>query len=114
MLSGMSDQGISSCLRPDWVMLGSPAEQPDGSQGVVLVASTQLNSAELSMELIATAGDLLGQWPLPKYMVSADMREYVLIFAKDYGEAMRYLFEQWQPPETRRAAIGGSRKALDR
>jgi hypothetical protein len=80
---------------PDFVIVGSPAA--DG--GVVLLASQELNDAELRAEVPlpdVTAWPALAA-PKPRYFITAQMRTYVIIWAPDYPAAWRSLFEHWAP-----------------
>lgn len=106
--------------RPDWVMCGAP--NPSG--GVRLIASKELNRAELEAQfeyediwdggLFAPAGlTPVGRvLRSHRYSLTADMRTFVVIDAPDYPSAFRSLFEGWSPEPASRAAIGEGQREL--
>lgn len=89
--------------RPDFVMYG--IANPAG--GVVLFASADLVQASLKKQ----ARDLFPLFPgfsapaAPELRTTlfVEMRKFVMIYAPDYGEALRRLMGSWEPPEPRRA-----------
>lgn len=95
---------------PDWVMVGMPA--PNGA-GVWLIASKDLNSAELKADFDrqwVNIGDPFEQViPGPvirsEYTLTAVLRRFVLIEAADYPAAFTALFKHWSPEPDARPAI---------
>jgi hypothetical protein len=102
--------------RPDWVMIGIHA--PDSS--VFIIASKELTSAELTAE--ADTMDIMSGWYTEtvrvdvvrmRYLLSCDMRSYVIVHAPNYGAAFQHLFQQWSPEAPTNDAIA-ARRRLDR
>lgn len=85
--------------RPDWVMLGVP--YPDG---VLLIASRELNHAELRSEyerrdsvnwdepVVRNAGRAV-------VVLTAQLKRLVMVQADTYGQAFDHLFRQWRPDQ---------------
>lgn len=121
----MSRRHLGSVIdpgRPDWVLVGCPGELPPdmgGGAGVWLYASKDLTRAELEAEVSETAyrmweeeclasGLLSGlPPPQPEYRITATMRRFIVIMARDYQAAFAALFKQWSPEPDPRRALGG-------
>jgi hypothetical protein len=97
-------------MLPDWVILGT-AER-DG--GVVIYASTDLAEAELR---VVERSDLSDGWPGPReafarasrvdhVVMSTKMKTYIWVRGATYRDALRTLFEQWEPKRQERPAVG--------
>lgn len=99
--------------RPDFVIVG--VRKPGG--GVMLFASVTLTQAELKREtdpldpfdFVPTPGGL-ARLPKEDITVSAKMRDFTLIHADSYPEALRSLHEQWarQAPQPGNALPPGT------
>jgi hypothetical protein len=96
---------------PDFVICGTP--NPNG--GVRLIASRELNYAELSMESsYARIDDWLVSIPLMtsyRVRLTTDMRTCVLIDAPDYATAFEHLFRDWSPDS--RTPVEPAARALE-
>lgn len=107
--------------RPDWVMCGGP--NPAG--GVRLLASKELNQAELEAQFeyrdIWDGGPFgpVGLTPIGARLTSqritltTEMRTFTVIDAPDYPSAFKALFEDWSPEPAARTAIGEGQRELD-
>lgn len=102
----------SPTLGPDWVVLGTPT----GDGRVAVYASKDLDQAELASEVdhdeIRVAMFDRFYRPVRRFTLSVDMRQYVIVVADTYPDALRRLFETWTP-EPDQAAIPG-RAAIER
>lgn len=79
-------------------MVGGAHRMPDGSPGVMLIASTDLTHCELVAERVRL-GEL--SWSQQfRYTVTTEMSDYVVIIAATWPDAFAGLFDQWQPPNT--------------
>jgi hypothetical protein len=95
------------------VMCGMPGH--DG--GVRLIASKELNTAELRAEFSRAA---LTYEPLfldpssvsQRYFLTAEMRTFTVIDAPDYPTAFKALFEGWTPEPAARPAIGDGQREI--
>jgi hypothetical protein len=93
----------------DWVIVGAPAE---GGR-VVVLASQQLTAGQLDM--VRDEYVSLGRWTTdrylpPKYTLQLTMRQYVVIIADSYPEALRRLMEQWTPTPPERQQLDHRRE----
>lgn len=97
--------------RPDWVMCGMP--QP-GGDGVRLIASKELDRAELEAQvsrLEVWPGEMFPDPVSQRFLLTAEMRTFTVIDAPDYAVAFRTLFEGWTPgPASRPALTDGQRE----
>jgi hypothetical protein len=83
-----------------------------GAQGVMVVASDQIFDAEFSVET-ETVRDFDAWWrPLGRrasgpssYTASFRGREFHVVYAPTYREAMARLFTDWSPPEPKARAL---------
>ena len=94
--------------RPDWVMVGMPG--PAG--GVWLIASKDMNQAELRAEfdraMLDDGWDVIpGPVTRHEYTLTASMRRFTLIEAADYPAAFRSLFDRWTPEPAPAAELPG-------
>jgi hypothetical protein len=99
--------------RPDWVMCGMP--QPGDTGWVRLLASKELNQAELTAQM--QYPETFGIFPAPsivtqRYTLTAEARTFIVIDAPDYPTAFRSLFEDWTPEPAARPAVGEGRRAI--
>lgn len=100
-LTGPASDG--SYPRPDFVLFG--VANPAG--GVVLFASSDLVQASVDRK----DGDLFPVFPgftaplAPEIRTTlfVELRKFTMIYADDYGEALRRLMGTWEPPEVQRA-----------
>jgi hypothetical protein len=97
--------------RPDWAMCGMP--NPAG--GVRLIASKELNTAELEAHL--SFPEIRGLFLDPstvteRYTLTAEMRTFVIIDAPDYLSAFKSLFEGWTPEPADRPALGEGQRTI--
>jgi hypothetical protein len=96
--------------RPDWVIIGAP--HPDGA---MVLASRELDHAELRAEapqFINFHDGLLRRHEVSQtFVLTVEMPRFVIVTAPDYATALRWLFEQWSPPDARRPAVE-ARRAL--
>jgi hypothetical protein len=94
----------SGNARPDWVMLGVPA-----NGGFVVYASTDLDRAAIEREVSDDFGRALYTpervVPMTSFRLTADMRRFVAVFGTTYAEALQRLLATWQPDQ--RPAISG-------
>lgn len=89
---------------PQWVIVGGC--RPDGS-GVVLLASTEITRADLEAfadrpeicDLLARPHPGLGL----RLVLAVSMTRFVYVWGDTWEEALRYLFNQWEPPRGRHA-----------
>lgn len=83
-------------MRPDWVILGIDM----GDEGVAVIASSELTQAELRNEV---SYEPLWAWservePVEnRFIMETTMTKYVWIRGKTYRDALRTLFERWEP-----------------
>jgi hypothetical protein len=101
--------------RPDWVMCGMP--QPGRMGWVRLIASKELNTAELQAEYsrpdIAYEPLFLDPSSVrQRFFLTAEMRTFVIIDAPDYPSAFKSLFEGWTPEPAARPALGEGRRGI--
>lgn len=107
-------ENSTSLPRPDWVMCGGP--NPGG--GVRLIASKELNQAELEAQF--SYPEIRGLFLDPsgvsqRFTLTAQMRAITVIDAPDYPAAFKSLFEVWDPgagraPSARRPLGEGPRE----
>ncbi len=98
--------------RPDWVMLGIPL--PNG--WVRLIASQSLNRAELETFVLDPPSffdDFVNSYIEWRYMLTAEMRDVVVIEAVDYPAAFESLFKHWTPSSGKHIAIDMGQKELE-
>jgi hypothetical protein len=84
----------SSSSRPDWMIAGLP-----NGDGVRIVASTKLDYGELSLEPNFWE-NTWNEWFIhssPTAVFSFRARQFVVIDAATYEEALKKLFGQWSP-----------------
>lgn len=98
-------------MLPDWVILGTANRDGDG---VIIYASADLTEAELR---VVERSDLSDGWPGPKeaflrasrvdhVVMSTKMKTYIWVRGATYEDALRTLFEQWEPKRQDRSAVG--------
>lgn len=90
---------------PDWVMIGIPC-----GNGVQLIASDSMTMAELRCEVELHGPDIFDDTFLPpvpstRYFLTAEMRKFTLITARDYKSALEKLMFSWNPPRARRTPV---------
>lgn len=100
-------------LPPDFMIVGTPYKD-----GVMLIVSTNINHATLTAEYRKL-------WDLPPWESSAfgtspeielkaNLRQFTLIIAKTYDEAIAKLLKEWQPPtQAGRPAVDQGRLAIE-
>lgn len=99
--------------KPDFVILGD--QHPDG--GVLVIASNDLTKGELEQRADEPEfyyGTMFRPTPPLRSTVSAQMRDYVMVQAPSYAEAMRALFEQWTPEPSERPAVEQGQAQIER
>lgn len=80
---------------PGFVIFGAET----GAGGVVIIASTDLEEAELHTRM-GPVPDLYGPpgWSPHEYTLRTRMRRYTAAFGTDYADAFARLLGTWQPP----------------
>jgi hypothetical protein len=99
--------------RPDWVMCG----MPNFGGGVRLIASKELNRAELEAqferpEIWDDVAYALPPVVRQRYILTAEMRTFTVVDAPDYPAAFKSLFEGWSPEPAARTALGEGQRAI--
>lgn len=101
----MSDEQI----RPDFVILGVPAED-----AVYVYASQDLTKAELEAVVEEERVRSLADWRPPRreYTLTATMKAFTVARGETYADAFRALFESWTPPERRPYVLPGAPRSI--
>jgi hypothetical protein len=103
-------------VRPQWVMVGFPADPSlvfCGPGQVAILASTKLTQAQ--MEYTARSYDF-ASWEdfrrrfKPHHTLAVELDDFVVVVADTYAEALVLLFRDWMPNE--QAAIEAASQAL--
>jgi len=102
-LAGPASDG--SYPRPDFVLFG--VANPAG--GVILFASADLVQASVDRKdrdlFPIFPGFAAPLTPEIRTTLFVELRKFTMIYADDYGEALRRLMDSWQPPPPKRRAL---------
>jgi hypothetical protein len=106
---------VNATPRPDWVIAGSPTD--DGR--VMVIASRRLRHATLREDtgydeymLSPLLIDAIRRPRNPRYTLEVEMADFIMVIGDTYQDAMRNLFNEWQPRHNEQPAID-ARKAIE-
>lgn len=110
----MSTSATAATFRPEWIIVGS---RLDGEGKVWVMASAALEVAKMEPRLLQprpVPHDFI--WPVPKFdgfELTVGMRTYIWVKGGDYADAIRRLFEHWNPDDaSTQPAVGPGTPAV--
>jgi hypothetical protein len=109
MVKPLGNNG-SSLGSPQWFIMGAPQ-----GTGVIIIASDDLSRAEFEIDLVIQGDDLLAQCTEPglrTYTLDIKGHEFTVIQGTDYADALRKLFEHWNPNGKNAPRLGQERPIL--